>query len=406
METFLNRQRDARLFLYPGCNEYLWIRDALKAVGIVDQERRVKQEALSAIIVALMNAPRPVSYSRRRNSYTRYDSSLYSYTNIVPNMDLLESFGLIHNEIAVSGYATGRQSRCWLTEDALALFAQFEVCAVPGEFIIVRDKDGIPKSLGKSTEFRRLSRQMEHLREARAELETEGIEFAAEGYRQFGTVWRQEDNSHQFNTANIALCRVFNKSLRFGGRIYRDYIQEIRKAMRGSILIGGEPTWEPNFHAIHIVFCYADIGKALHGDPYDLAGVDRPVAKVALNALLCAETPIAAQRAIAKKLSGDDRYWRAGEIIEELEWKHSSIAHMFGTGVGLKYQARDSKMAVKVLTGSAKKGVMALGLHDGFRCKRSEVHVVEEQMDRALKEDTQGLAGHYFLQDRLPVVLN
>jgi hypothetical protein len=56
--------------------------------------------------------------------------------------------------------------------------------------------------------------------------------------------------------------------------------------------------------------------------------------------LVNAETRQAALRVIAQTIAGEGAYAKARALVVELERKHAAIAHLFGSGAGLRLQRR------------------------------------------------------------------
>ena len=52
--------------------------------------------------------------------------------------------------------------------------------------------------------------------------------------------------------------------------------------------------------------------------------------------------------------------------MREIEAKHIPIAHMFGSGAGLRLMRRDSDMTERLLLRLVKRGVVVLPIHDSY----------------------------------------
>jgi hypothetical protein len=188
------------------------------------------------------------------------------------------------------------------------------------------------------------------------------------------------------STAHNCLYRVFNRDWNHGGRFYGGWWQNIVSKNRAKITIGGDATVEHDFPRLHPTLLYAEAGKPMHGDPYDLPDWPRKQVKRAFNILVNAETRQSAICAIAQEIGGKGAFLKADALAAELERKHKPIAHMFGSGAGLRLQRRDSDMAEAVLLNLAAKGMPCLPVHDSFIVANQHGETVMEMMRSELEK--------------------
>ena len=99
-----------------------------------------------------------------------------------------------------------------------------------------------------------------------------------------------KDGPAVVNTARNGLYRVFNGSWEQGGRLYGHWVQNVPKAHRTAIQMDGSPTVECDYPQLHPTLLYALAELPLDGDPYEVTGWDRNVAKRALNIIFNALT--------------------------------------------------------------------------------------------------------------------
>ena len=106
------------------------------------------------------------------------------------------------------------------------------------------------------------------------------------------------------------------------------------------------------------------------GDLYTLKGVDpakRPVVKKLFNAMLNASSIDSGIKAIRKKPpEGFTGITTAElkEIAEKILAKHAPISHHFGTGVGLKLQYKDSRIAEGIMLDLDRRDIVCIPIHE------------------------------------------
>jgi hypothetical protein len=197
---------------------------------------------------------------------------------------------------------------------------------------------------------------------------------------------RIEDGQSVIGAAHSGVYRVFNGTWGEGGRFYGAWYQNILSGSRTDITINGTATVEHDFPRLHPTMLYAEVGKPMDGDPYEL-GWPSKQAKRAFNILVNAETRQSAIRAIAREIGGPGAFQKAEALAAELECKHKPIAHIFGSGAGLRLQRRDSDMAERILLKLADQGVVCLPIHDGFRVANRD----EENLKKLMQVEMQNL---------------
>ncbi len=190
-----------------------------------------------------------------------------------------------------------------------------------------------------------------------------------------------------------------------GGRFYAD-VQNIPSDWRKHMHIGDEPVVELDYDNLHIAMLYAEEGRQLSGDAYDItseldlgAKMDeviglreeerehyrqrqRKVVKGALNVLINAENYQSAYKALkhhgwTEEIDAplaDDVF---KPLVDAIRKKHRAIDDHFHSDAGIRLQRKDSDLAFEVMTETG-----AIGIHDGFVIEASR----EEELHNAMKQ--------------------
>ena len=211
--------------------------------------------------------------------------------------------------------------------------------------------------------------------------------------------------------------RTFNnKSWEQGGRFYGGWWISVPSMWRERITIDNYITQEIDYSAIHFNMLYQDMKatapKEMCGagkfdssglfDPYDLQyynpqwlpkdyGVYRKITKLAMNVMLNAESETKALGRIKTdkkkfpRLPTGFKTWKA--FTNHILHNHQPIAQKFYSGEGLKYQFRDSEVALNVITRMASKhGTAVLPVHDSFLVVRHKAEQLYQEMKEAIQE--------------------
>lgn len=169
--------------------------------------------------------------------------------------------------------------------------------------------------------------------------------------------------------------RVFNQGKwSLGGRFYGAAWHTCEKELRDTILINGEPTVEPDYSSLHPCLMYALAKLQMpDGDMYDLPGIeDRDYGKIALLIMVNAENRRAATGAFNEKFKDDPDRPKASEVFDKILEKHPpEIQKMFFSGIGLKLQRLDSRLAETIIDTMTREGIPSLSVHDSFRVPES-----------------------------------
>lgn len=166
------------------------------------------------------------------------------------------------------------------------------------------------------------------------------------------------------------LYRIFSDSdFERGGRFYRAWWINTPEDYRKRITIDGEPTVELDYSRYHISMAYAELGKPLDFDPYDILPTKSSdklikITKQAVNALLNASGPINPVDDFREETVGME--WSA--FVDQVMKAHSVMVenNRFLTGYGLRLHYLDSCIAEAVMLHFAKQKIPCLPVHDSF----------------------------------------
>jgi len=197
------------------------------------------------------------------------------------------------------------------------------------------------------------------------------------------------------------LYRVFNdSSFRRGGRFYGAAYQGLSGDQRATLLINGNPVKELDYSSLHLSMVYHLAGLHLPdgSDPYVLLDDPRTrklgkvLSLIALNASSRGAAASAFlgelhQSRMSEKPEKQElarRYDQLGYSISDLYdsmlAEHHRVASSFSSGVGIKLQYEDSKLADKVLDHFTHRDIPVLGVHDSFIVEERQAADLEAKM--------------------------
>ena len=363
--------------------------DAFDALGLPPV--RSKAAALAraqilaeAFVVGRADPGASISYSRAKTFYGarkgRYWPTTYTYDLLVPAVDQLAAAGLLIHEKMPPGHR-GWQSRFRASPALRERLSDAPLAVIhdPLEVVVLRDHEG---NLVDYTDTERTGRWRRNVEEINGAIVSAAIGLGGSPVR--------DGDPLQVGNANIGaasnkLHRVFNRGkFSLGGRFYGGWWQNVPAESRAGIQINGAETVELDYPRLHPTLLYRLAGKPMRGDPYDLPGWPRDLVKVAFNTLVNADTPLSAQRAIAREIGGEGAFTRAKALVLDIEARHSAIAHMFASGAGLALMHHDSDMTEALLLSLTARGVVALPIHDSYIVPENSKGDLMETMAAAL----------------------
>ena len=340
--------------------------------------------AADIIMTARMYPGRSISYSRTDAFYKKRRQYLpkgINLANVNAAIDVMDKLGYIVEHNRRPPGPRGRQSS-FRPHPSLAMLVLPAVLAPHRNEIVMKDTDGdvIPyKESGPVHDIRNIVRKVNEL------LENTDIVLAAEGVVADGPWLRKGD--YVMYPALKSLYRVYNGGWTLGGRFYGGWWQGVKSEDRKHFLLDGERTEEVDYSQIHPRIIYIEAGVELVGDAYDIPGQDRNLCKAVFNILVNAASYKSALGAVNQEMDGDRR--GAEAVIEAIKERHSAVAHYFHSGVGVRLQGLDARMAEIVLTEmTVKRGIPILPVHDSFivpeRHRDTLVQVMKDAFERVL----------------------
>jgi hypothetical protein len=199
----------------------------------------------------------------------------------------------------------------------------------------------------------------------------------------------ETDDGQPIDPARRTVRRIFNNgSWEAGGRLYGAFWETMRREDRFRLLrIGtrshpeGEPIANIDHGQLFPRLAYLEAGQAVpDGDLYDITGdgLYRDGWKQLVNALLLSE------KAFRNWPEGASRGFPPGtklrEAVAAIRSRHAPIAHLFGSGAGLKLMRKESEMLIETLLQLFGRGITALPLHDSVLTAVSEAQAAEATM--------------------------
>jgi hypothetical protein len=176
------------------------------------------------------------------------------------------------------------------------------------------------------------------------------------------------------NFQNVFLRRIFAQNFEQGGRFYGGWWQAIKSELRPRILINDSLTSECDFSTLSLRMLYAEAGlECGDEDLYDI-GIPylndpnecRKIVKRYINALLNDRSGKYRLSPTQLKELGIS----ARDLFNAVCKRHESLLDHFHSGVGLRLQCLDSRIAEQVMLHFVAKKEVCLPVHDSFIVRR------------------------------------
>jgi hypothetical protein len=173
----------------------------------------------------------------------------------------------------------------------------------------------------------------------------------------------------QSGPADMTLFRVFAGGFHLHGRFYGPFWQQWPEQERAQLTIDGGRVVEEDYASLHPRLLYLERGLEPLQDPYDIPGIRRAVAKIALLVMINAQTRRDALVSLKRRDWNMETPPLAAEIdatVRALEEVHRPIADAFHSDSGIRLMWHDARMAEKVMLDLQDQNIVALPVHDSF----------------------------------------
>jgi hypothetical protein len=203
-----------------------------------------------------------------------------------------------------------------------------------------------------------------------------------------------------YKDLDCRLYRVFNNGkFTEGGRFYGGEYQSLNERLRAEILINGQNTCEVDYSAMHARMLYHRARINCKSDPYQMVSPEPelrlPIKKM-MQIIINAKSQWEAVGAFKDYLQDEpelytvlsDRGLTAWNLSEMVMQAHEKIEKYFNTGIGVKLQYQDSKIAERILKHFTRKNIVCLCIHDSFiveeKYKDELIEVMKEEYKREM----------------------
>jgi hypothetical protein len=191
-------------------------------------------------------------------------------------------------------------------------------------------------------------------------------------------------NIKELPTDSLNYRRVFSKgSLKMHGRIYSQ-ANGLRRELKTSITIDGQPTVELDYSAMSLCMAYGRAGQIPPaGDLYDIQGFPRDDVKEAVTRMLSCSSENESVNSLLDAASTKECRLRAKATITAVKEKHSALRHLFFSGLANDLMYRESQILMVIIGRTNRLMTPILPCHDGIYCRTSDVRQVKDAMTHA-----------------------
>ena len=363
------------------------------------KERKITTHLLNALYLSYFSFPRiAVAVKLTAKSYSK---DIYGYKNVRKVLHALDALSFI--TIKKGSEYSGKVTRIWTSPKLEKLFQKlgFKWRYYPPdrtkEIIIVRDrvldmdkkikrkkytKITVPtpktklinsqkENLFKINKF--LSEHCIALDLKNKHLDTIQDEMKSEERTTRSHFFWEEKPMHSLNFSLVHLRRIYSRGVtNLGGRFYGGWWQGLPSRYRPHITIDNYKTVEVDFSTMSLRLLYAIEGEKVdeNKDLYDIGLTGskkylsraRELIKIYINAILNDESG----HYRLKPSELEELKLSHKELNNLVKKCHKSIAHLFGTGVGLELMYLDSIIAEELMLFFRFQGIVLLPIHDSF----------------------------------------
>ena len=332
---------------------------------------------------------------------------------------------------AEDGYEKGKISRVWASPSLIekfeiARFSEFNLGYADSRLVLELNKttkekiDGKAKRIVKLIDYDpdtlppKVKKMEQVVNDYNALLERTFIDIGdAETYRVLIPATKKRKNKNKEVFVNIThhskfTHRVFNNgNWKQGGRFYGGWWQRVGSKIREKILINNHRTVEVDWSALHPILAYGKKGIEYKDKyPYDIAvqfvdelGIENPdVSKTVVKLLTLMGLNASDESSLFQAFRGE--FYKTAEwqiiksvssgykitnkklkiVLEDIKEKHSPIADMFNTGVGLDFMYLDSQIVEYVMKKFIERDEPVLQVYDSFIVRQTELKNLIECM--------------------------
>lgn len=303
--------------------------------------------------------PRTKSYYSARSNFA---FSLISYKVFIFCLDFLVGKNYIGQKKgykAFGGNQKGKTSKYWALPTLYEHFITVDlsdICTPPEKEIIMKDKNKNRVNFQDTLITKSLRKKLQKINKLYQNFD-------------FRTVLNEQRSTTRLFPRLSAIYN--NCSFNDGGRLYclpcrgLNY-QKMHKQERSRITVNLADTVELDFRRLHLYMLYNICNLTPLADPYSFYPNDT-IAKKTILILLNAKSTLQAKLALEKwhrdKFECELNF---SPIITAAKKHHALILKYFGSGIGIKLQNLDAKIAINVVWHFAKKGIPCLPVHDSF----------------------------------------
>lgn len=210
------------------------------------------------------------------------------------------------------------------------------------------------------------------LPEINAALNKQRLSIILPDYAAYETHWDfNRSRSRIRQRGSKTLYRMFKGEDGEAGRLYGHFVQQLPSDIRLCLRINQQPVVEADYQSMQLVLLYAEAGLPMQeGDPYDIDGMDRDMAKMVLTRSVGCRSKEETTSSLRHymELNNNLKPGRA-EILYEAFWdKHLPVLPHQNeqSPVWSRLQRADSEIALRVLRLLLSTGVAAIPIHDSF----------------------------------------
>jgi len=183
--------------------------------------------------------------------------------------------------------------------------------------------------------------------------------------------------------------------MKYGGRYYYRPMHgisphSIPSSLRRYMLINGEEVCEPDYESLHIRMLYHMFARReeIPEKCYYHKDIPRKHMKIMALIALNAKTEREALFAFKKEVNNNTTKYTYNEskaILEAFKELHKPINDYICSDIGIKLQAKDSKMMKSILSEFTKKDIIVCPIHDSVIIQKK----YEDDMIKAMSENYQ-----------------